>query len=140
MIRISFKDRAIGPFFLQSIDKYPLGVYNVYKKEKGEAMETKEIICDCCSRTRERNADELKALKNRLSRIEGQIRGISGMIDSDAYCVDILTQVSAVQSAISSFASVLLSQHITGCVVEDIKKGDLESAGELSKIIEKLMR
>lgn len=103
-------------------------------------METKEIICDCCSRTRERNADELKALKNRLSRIEGQIRGISGMVDSDAYCVDILTQVSAVQSAISSFASVLLSQHITGCVVDDIKKGDLESAGELSKIIEKLMR
>lgn len=101
---------------------------------------TASTKCECCSKTRVRDESELRALKNRLKRIEGQIRGISGMIDSDAYCVDILTQVSAVQSAISSFASVLLSQHITGCVVEDIKKGDLESAGELSKIIEKLMR
>lgn len=103
-------------------------------------MEHKEKICDLCSRTRERNPEELKALKNRLSRIEGQIRGISGMVDSDAYCVDILTQVSAVQAAISSFASVLLSQHITGCVVDDIKNGKLDSADELSKIVEKLMK
>ena len=95
---------------------------------------------ECCGRTRARDEKELRALKNRLSRIEGQIRGISGMIDSDAYCVDILTQVSAVQAAISSFATELLSQHIKGCVVNDVKAGRTESADELAKIVEKLMR
>ena len=96
--------------------------------------------CECCDRTRVRDDGELRALKNRLSRIEGQIRGISGMIDSDAYCVDILTQVSAVQAAISSFATELLSQHIKGCVVNDIKNDKIETADELAKIVEKLMR
>lgn len=96
--------------------------------------------CNCCGRTRTRDEKELRALKNRLSRIEGQIRGISGMIDSDAYCVDILTQVSAVQAAISSFASELLTQHIKGCVVNDIKNDKPETAEELVKIVEKLMR
>lgn len=96
--------------------------------------------CECCDRTRVRDEGELRALKNRLSRIEGQIRGISGMIDSDAYCVDILTQVSAVQAAISSFATELLSQHIKGCVVNDIKNDKIETADELAKIVEKLMR
>ena len=96
--------------------------------------------CQCCDRTRVRNESELRALKNRLSRIEGQIRGISGMIDSDAYCVDILTQVSAVQAAISSFATELLSQHIKGCVVNDIKNDKQETVDELAKIVEKLMR
>lgn len=96
--------------------------------------------CDLCNRTRARDDAELRALKNRLSRIEGQIRGISGMIDSDAYCVDILTQVSAVQAAISSFATELLSQHIKGCVVNDIKNDKIETADELAKIVEKLMR
>ena len=96
--------------------------------------------CDYCGRTRTRDEKELRALKNRLSRIEGQIRGISGMLDSDAYCVDILTQVSAVQAAISSFATELLTQHIKGCVVNDIKNDRPETAEELAKIVEKLMR
>ncbi len=100
----------------------------------------KPASVECCSKTRVRDEKELRALKNRLSRIEGQIRGISGMVDSDAYCVDILTQVSAVQAAISSFATVLLAQHINGCVVEDIKSGRTETADELCKVVEKLMR
>lgn len=105
--------------------------------EKGEAMAEKN---ECCGRTRVRDGEELRALKNRLKRIEGQIRGIEGMIDSDAYCVDILTQVSAVQAAISSFSKELLSQHINSCVVNDIKNDKYESAEELAKIIFKLMK
>ncbi len=100
----------------------------------------KQSHCDCCNRTRVRDGVEFKALKNRLSRIEGQIRGISGMVDSDAYCIDILTQVSAVQAAISSFATELLSQHVKGCVVNDVKNEKTESVDELIKIVEKLMR
>lgn len=107
-------------------------------------MENKEIsvgcCCECTERKKQRDPGDYRALKNRLSRIEGQIRGISGMIDSDAYCIDILTQVSAVQAAISSFASVLLSQHINSCVVNDIKNDKYESIEELTKIMDKLMR
>ena len=97
------------------------------------------VGCECC-KTRVRDEKELRALKNRLSRIEGQIRGISGMIDSDAYCIDILTQVSAAQAAISAFAKELLSQHIKGCVVDDVKNDRLETTDELIRIMEKLMR
>ena len=103
-------------------------------------MEKKQQGCELCGRTRTRDEAELRALKNRLSRIEGQIRGISGMIDTDAYCIDILNQVSAVQAAINSFATELLSQHIGGCVVSDIRNGRTESTDELIKIVGKLMR
>lgn len=127
------------------IDKYPRGVYNIGEEINRTEINMEEKVvsapaCECCGRTRTRDEKELRALKNRLSRIEGQIRGISGMVDSDAYCVDILTQVSAVQAAISSFASELLTQHIKGCVVNDIKNDKLETAEELAKTVEKLMR
>ena len=101
-------------------------------------MENK--CCQCQNRTKVREGEELRSLQNRLKRIEGQIRGISGMVDSNAYCVDILTQVSAVQAAISAFSSELLSQHIRGCVVNDIKNDNYDSADELTKIIQKLMK
>lgn len=94
----------------------------------------------CCNRTRSRTDEELKALKNRLKRIEGQVRGISGMLEADAYCVDILTQVSAVQAAISSFSTELLSQHIRTCVADDIKNGSDERVDELVGVVERLMR
>lgn len=93
-----------------------------------------------CCRTKTRGDAEFKSLKNRLSRIEGQIRGISGMLDSDAYCVDILTQVSAVQAAISAFSKELLSNHIKSCVISDIKNDKYESADELAEIVAKLMK
>lgn len=111
-----------------------------YCSENNDIVNPINASSDCCGRTRTREEKELRALKNRLSRIEGQIRGISGMVDSDAYCVDILTQVSAVQAAISAFASELLTQHIKGCVVNDIKNDKPETAEELAKIVEKLMR
>ena len=96
--------------------------------------------CPCCQRKKVRSEEEFRGLMNRLRRIEGQIRGISGMLESDAYCIDILTQVSAVQAALSSFSAELLSEHIKTCVVDDIKNDKFESADELAKTVAKLMK
>ena len=77
---------------------------------------------------------------NRLSRIEGQVRGVKGMLEKDAYCVDILTQVAAINAALNSFNKVLLANHIKTCVVEDIKNGNEETAvAELCETIKKMM-
>ena len=93
-----------------------------------------------CHIYKERTEKETKDLVNRLSRVEGQIRGIKDMVIEDRYCVDILTQVSAVQSALNSFNKVLLSNHIKTCVVEDIKNGEEEVVDELCRTIQKLMK
>lgn len=103
-------------------------------------MNEKLGACQCSHRKKVRSEEELRSLTNRLRRIEGQIRGISGMLDADAYCIDILTQVSAVQSALSSFSAELLSEHIKTCVVEDIRNDRFESADELAKTVAKLMK
>ena len=66
----------------------------------------------------------IKDLMNRLSRIEGQVRGVKGMLERDAYCVDILTQVAAINAALNSFNKVLLANHIKSCVVENVRNGD----------------
>lgn len=94
----------------------------------------------CSNRRKTRNEKEYKDLMNRLSRIEGQIRGIKGMIEKDAYCTDIITQVSAVTAALNSFNKVLLSQHIKTCVIEDIKQGKEETIDDLLTTLQKLMR
>nr|WP_316624016.1 metal-sensing transcriptional repressor [uncultured Ruminococcus sp.] len=86
-----------------------------------------------------RNDEEKKKLINRLSRIEGQIRGIRQMVENDAYCVDILTQSAAAKSAFNAFNRELLRRHIEGCVVRDIKNGE-EDIDELMDIIGKLTR
>ncbi len=93
-----------------------------------------------CHIYKERTEKETRDLVNRLSRVEGQIRGIKDMVIEDRYCVDILTQVSAVQSALNSFNKVLLSNHIKTCVVEDIKNGEEEVVDELCRTIQKLMK
>lgn len=97
---------------------------------------------DCCceNRQKHRTDDEKRALANRLSRIEGQIRGLRGMLDRDAYCTDILTQVSAVQSAINSFSKELLASHIRSCVVDDIRQGKDEVVDDLVTTLQKLMK
>ena len=95
---------------------------------------------DCCCRTKHRDDKELKSLAKRLSRIEGQIRGIRGMVENDAYCVDILTQVMAVQSALNSFNKMLLGSHIKTCVAQDIRDGRDETIDELVGMLQKLMR
>jgi DNA-binding FrmR family transcriptional regulator len=98
-----------------------------------------EKICDRC-RTKKRGEEELRLLKNRILRIEGQVRGIGRMLDSDAYCTDILTQVSAINSALCAFSRELLSNHIRTCVSEDIKAGREETVDDLLDTIYKLMK
>lgn len=94
----------------------------------------------CCHKTKERSEKEYKDLINRLSRIEGQIRGIKKMVEKNAYCPDILIQVSAVNAALNSFNKVLLGNHIKTCVTEDIKNGKEETVDELVTILQKLMK
>jgi DNA-binding FrmR family transcriptional regulator len=94
----------------------------------------------CCARTTERSAEEYKKLMNRLSRIEGQIRGIRGMVERSAYCPDILVQSAAVAAAINAFNRELLSSHIRACVTRDIRAGHDEVVDELVDTMQKLMR
>ena len=89
---------------------------------------------------RDKQGEEYKGLIRRLNRIEGQIRGIHNMVDEDRYCVDILTQVSAVQSALNAFTKELLSQHIHSCVVEDIRSGNDAVVDELCCLLQKVMK
>ncbi len=97
--------------------------------------------CGCFTgRTKRRDGEEYKSLANRLSRIEGQVRGVRKMLDNDAYCVDILTQVSAISAALNSFSKELLASHIRSCVAEDIRAGKDESINELVATLQKLMR
>jgi len=94
----------------------------------------------CCHKTKHRSDEEYKALINRLSRIEGQVRGIRKMVETDAYCVDILTQVSAIQAALNAFNRELLANHIRTCVMDDIKSGKDETVDELVQTLQKLMK
>ena len=94
---------------------------------------------ECC-RKKHRDEKELRGLTNRLSRIEGQIRGIKSMLENDAYCVDILTQVMAVQSALNSFNKMLLGSHIKTCVADSVRSGENEKIDELVETIKKLMK
>jgi len=94
----------------------------------------------CCKRTKKRGEEEYKRLVNRLSRIEGQIRGITRMVNEEAYCNDILIQVAAVQSAISAFSKELLTQHVKECVVNDIKEGKGETVDELIETVGRLLK
>lgn len=95
----------------------------------------------CCShKTKSREEKEYKDLINRLNRIEGQVRGIKNMVESDAYCTDILTQVSAITAALNSFNKVLLSNHIKTCVADNIRGGNDEVVDELVITLQKLMK
>ena len=94
----------------------------------------------CCHKTKERSEKEYKDLIHRLNRIEGQVRGIKGMVEKDAYCTDILVQVAAVNAALNSFNRVLLSNHIRTCVAQDIRDGKDETVEELLTTLQKLMK
>ena len=94
----------------------------------------------CCHRTKERTEEEYKKLIHRLNRIEGQVRGVRGMVEREAYCTDILTQVSAIQAALNAFSRELLANHIHTCVVQDIQAGKLEVVDDLVSTIQKMMK
>jgi CsoR family transcriptional regulator, copper-sensing transcriptional repressor len=96
----------------------------------------------CCSSQRKSHHSEKtkKNLVTRLNRIEGQIRGIKGLIEKDTYCDDVITQISATQAALNSVAKLLLEGHMKSCIVERIQEGDNEVVDELLTTIEKLMK
>ena len=97
-------------------------------------------ICGCCQKTTDRTEEERKKLIHRLNRIEGQIRGIRGMVEKDAYCADILIQSAAVNAAVNAFNKELLASHIKGCVARDIREGKDEVIDELVTTLQKLMK
>ena len=104
------------------------GRNNVYDKET------------CCHKTKERSDKEYQDLLHRLNRIEGQVRGIKGMVERDVYCTDILVEVAAVNAALNSFNKVLLANHIRTCVARDIREGKEETIDELVVTLQKLMK
>ena len=112
-------------------------------KAAGTGSDTKDC-CACSEKHKERSPEEYRDLINRLSRIEGQVRGIKAMVERGAYCPDILIQTSAVNSALNSFSKVLLSNHIRTCVKNDIREGDDmavdEVVEELVTTLQKMMK
>lgn len=105
-------------------------------------METTAEGCCCAVKHKHRDKDgkEYKKLISRLNRIEGQVRGIRRMVEDDRYCVDIMTQVSAIQAALGAFNKELLSEHIKSCVVHDIREGDDAVVDELVTLLAKMVR
>lgn len=108
---------------------------------KQEEEHKMEGTCPHCSQKhKDRSESEKKDLMNRLKRIEGQVRGVEGMIERDSYCTDVLVQVSAISNALNSFSKVLLKNHIKTCVANQIRSGNDEVIDELTTVLQKLMR
>ena len=106
-----------------------------------KTAQTEDVCCCQCShKTKERSQKEYRDLMNRLKRIEGQVRGIQGMLEKDAYCTDILVQVAAVNAALNSFNRVLLTNHLHTCVAENVRAGNDEVLDELASVLQKLMK
>ena len=122
----------------KSVDKYPVGVYNATIKTYPQ--EVYDMDCCHCQKTKHRSDEEQKRLTNRLNRIEGQVRGLKDMLQRDAYCPDILIQVSAVSAALNSFSKELLATHIRTCVADGIRQGDDAVIDELVTTLQKLMK
>ncbi len=104
-------------------------------------MDNKDTAdCNCCKRHKKRDSKEYNDLMNRLSRIEGQVRGIKRMLEEDTYCPDIIIQVSAITAALGSFNKELLANHIRDCVAKDIREGRVETIEELITVCQKVMK
>lgn len=94
--------------------------------------------CEQCEKAKHRSIEEKNTLKKRLKTIEGQVRGIIGMIEEDRYCGDILIQISAIDKSLKSLGNQILKNHLSTCVVEDIKNDKLEIIDEVMDLIKKL--
>lgn len=103
-------------------------------------MPSKNNTKPCCCKKKMRSEAEVKDLITRLNRIEGQVRGVRKMIEEDAYCVDVLTQVNAARCSLNSFSKVLLKSHIKSCVEEDVRNGSEEKIDELVDLLQKMMK
>ncbi|MBO7710940.1 MAG: metal-sensing transcriptional repressor [Lachnospiraceae bacterium] len=111
------------------------------RNERKELQEECGPVPACCaSQSKIRSEDEYKDLIHRLNRVEGQIRGIRRMLEQDAYCIDVLNQVSAANCALNSFTKVLLANHIRSCVVDDVREGNSEKLEELVRTLQKMMK
>ena len=102
--------------------------------------ENKECCPFCSGKHKDRDEKEFRDLMNRLKRIEGQVRGVEGMLEKKAYCTDILIQVSAITSALNRFNKALLANHMRTCVADNIREGNDEVIDELVFTLQKLMR
>lgn len=124
------------------VDKYEFCIYNKTKIiPYGGIFEVlMKKTCECSIKTKERTDSEYQKLINRLNRIEGQVRGIKGMVEANAYCTDILVQVSAINAALNAFNKELLANHIRTCVADDIRAGKDETIDELVTTLQKLMK
>jgi len=110
--------------------------------DETQASPASETCCQMDTKLRKRNhAEPMKGdLIKRLNRIEGQIRGVKGMIERDTYCDDILNQIAAIQSALNGVGKLLLESHMRSCIVERIQAGELEVLDELLVTVNKLMK
>ncbi len=110
-------------------------------KENNQSEKKSQKNCpECSHKHKDRDPSEIKDLMNRLKRIEGQVRGVEGMVEEGAYCPDILIQVSAISCALNSFNKVLLANHVKTCVADKVRSGDDEVVDELVKVLQKLMK
>ena len=116
------------------------GKENAIAETEEERAEAMAKLDECGCRHKDRSSEELKALLHRLNRIEGQIRGIRKMVESDAYCTDILVQVAAATAALNAFSRELLATHIRTCVADDLRAGKDETVDELVTTLQKLMK
>ena len=121
--------------YILSIDT-PIGYFETEETQMSEGKNCPH----CDPRKKKRTPEEQKDLLKRLRLAEGQIRGIQNMVENDAYCPDILIQVSAVTAALNSFNKRLLACHIRSCVAEDIRSGDDEAIDEFVGMLQKLMK
>ena len=104
-------------------------------------MSDTQMQCCCAGEKKtERTAEQKKKLMNRLNRLEGQVRGVKKMIESDAYCNDVLIQAAAIRAAVDAFSRELLANHLRSCVVEDIRAGKDETVDELLATLARMMR
>lgn len=106
---------------------------------EADAPAAESVESGCC-RHKKRSEEEYRSLIHRLNRIEGQVRGIRGMVEKEVYCTDILVQVAAASSALNAFSRELLGQHIRTCVADDLRDGGDEKLNELLRLLPKLMK